>query len=106
MTKTLATALVAVALAALVGCQQPAFTDADADKFVEALMTNPKYQAYLADEDNTMVNAMLEHPAYQTTPAEDCATVILMAAVMSGEYELPPDDDKERLCAWYLEEVT
>ena len=92
----------------LVGCQ-PEFTEEDADKFVEALMTNERYQAFLADEDGEMVKAMteamMEHPSMQTTRGEDCATVILMAAVMSGDYAVPPDSDVDRLCDWYLGQI-
>ena len=76
------------------------------NRMVDALMAHPRYLEYLEDEDGELVkaftNAMMEHPAYQTTPEEDCATVILMAAVMSGDYALPPDSDVDRLCAWYL----
>ena len=103
-------AMLACALLAtgLVGCQLE-FTEKDADRFVEALMTNERYQAYLADEDGEMVKAMteamMEHPSMQTTRGEDCVTVILMAAVMSGDYAVPPDSDVDRLCDWYLGQI-
>ena len=94
--------------AGLVGCQSE-FTDEDADKIVEALMTNEQYQALLEDADGTrvkaMTNAMMEHPSMQTTQGEDCATVILMAAVISGDYTVPPDADSDRLCEWYADRI-
>ena len=107
-------------LASFVGCQtalsdedinrivdrvaeQPLSED-DADRFVDALMDNPKYQEYLNDEEwvDEFPNAMMEHPTMRTTAEEDCATVILMAAVMSGEYDMPPESETEKLCAWYI----
>ncbi len=78
-----------------------------ADQMVDALMAHPRYLEFLEDDRRVelFTNALLERPLYQTTPEEDCATVLLMAAVMSGEYEVPPDSDTERLCAWYLDQV-
>ena len=97
--------------------KNPTDPQGDADRFVEALLANPTYQDYLADASDfttadagLLVEAMMSNPTYQgyleTTPAEDCATVILMAAVLSGEYELPTGADKARLCDWYAREST
>ncbi len=101
-----------VLLAGLIGCQND-LSDEEIDRMaegmVEALMTNPRYLAYLEDEDGEMVkafaNAMLEHPSYQTTQEEDCAMFILMATVQSGDYTMPPDSDSDRLCAWYIRQL-
>lgn len=76
----------------------------NASAMVDALMASPKYLSYLQDDKwvEEFTNAMMAHPASQTTPREDCATIILMAAVMSGDYTLPPESDADRLCAWYI----
>ena len=74
------------------------------NNMVDALMAHPKYLEYLEDDEwvEDFTNAIMAHPMYQTTPEEDCVTVILMAAVMSGDYTLPPESDVDRLCAWYI----
>ena len=80
----------------------------DANAIVDALMSHPQYLKYLELDDEwvtAVVNAMMQHPLYQTTPEEDCATVILMAAVIGGDYNLPPDSEVENLCAWYLNQT-
>ncbi len=127
------TALIAVLvlIISVAGCQND-FTDEDAAKLVDALLSNPRYQEYLErnftdkevarfvdallsdqryqeylersfddDEIAKFVNAMLSHPLYQTTPEEDCATIILMGAAMSGNYSLPSESERDELCAWY-----
>ena len=78
------------------------------DGFVNALLEHPAYLEYLDDDEwvEDFTHALLEHPDYKTTPEEDCATVILMAVVMSDDHTLlPPESDKESLCAWYLGEL-
>ena len=79
------------------------------NRMVDAFMNHPRYVEYLEDADGAaaeaMTNAMLEHPSFQATPEEDCAAVILMASVISGEYTLPPDSEVDRLCAWYLQQA-
>ena len=77
------------------------------DGFVNALLEHPAYLEYLDDDEWVdFTHALLEHPDYKTTPEEDCATVILMAVVMSDDHTLlPPESDKESLCAWYLGEL-
>ena len=79
------------------------------NRMVDALLAHPTYLEYLEDDEGlatAMVEALLANPKYQeyleTTPKEDCATVILMAAVISGDYNLPPDSDVDMLCAWYF----
>ncbi len=83
--------------------------EGQAEAMVEALLANPKYVEYLeADEGlaESLVDAFMANTQYQeyleTTPEEDCASVILMAAVISGDYTIPPDSDVDSLCAWYL----
>ena len=78
-----------------------------ADSMVDALMDHPKYLEYLQDDEwiEVFTNAMMAHPMYQTTPEEDCATVIVMASVMSGEYTLPPESESDALCAWYANQL-
>ena len=76
------------------------------EKFVDALLSDPRYQEYLErsfddEEIAKFVDAMLSHPLYQTTPEEDCATIILMGAAMSGNYTLPSESERNELCAWY-----
>ena len=84
----------------------PLSTD-DAERFVDALMAHPRYVEYLEGDEmvKKFTNAMLEHPSFQTTPAEDCATLILMAAVIAGDYSLPADSEVDSLCAWYLDQT-
>ena len=82
------------------------FTEKEAEKFVDALLSDPRYQEYLErsfddEEIAKFVDAMLSHPLYQTTPEEDCATIILMGAAMSGNYTLPSESERNELCAWY-----
>ena len=69
--------------------------------------TARRYLEYLDDDEWVVAftESLMEHPLYQTTPEEDCAILILMAAVMSGDYTLPPDSDVDRLCAWYRRQV-
>ena len=114
-------------VAGLTGCQNN-LSDEDVDKIVDrvvenptqlhadtvntlvdALLAHPRYLEYLEDDEGlaeSFVDAFMDNAKYQeylaSTPEEDCATVILMAAVISGEYTLPPDSDVDRLCAWYL----
>ena len=73
------------------------------EAMVDALMSHPRYLEYLEDDTwiANMVEVQMTHPSYQTTPQEDCAQLIVMAAVMSGDYTLPAVGDEERLCAWY-----
>ena len=70
-----------------------------AAKLVDAMLSHPRYQEYIErgfDDEQVakLVDAMLSHPLYQTTPEEDCATIILMAATMSGSYTLPTESEK------------
>ena len=127
--RSLGAALLAsfVLVAGLTGCQNN-LSDEDVDKIVDrvvenptqlhadtvntlvdALLAHPRYLEYLEDDEGlaeSFVDAFMDNAKYQeylaSTPEEDCATVILMAAVISGEYTLPPDSDVDRLCAWYL----
>ncbi len=77
--------------------------DSTVAKMVDAMLAHPAYQAYLDDDAwvEDFTSAMLVHPSMQTTPDEDCATIILMAAVMTGDYSLPPKAEADSLCAWY-----
>ncbi len=119
-----------VLVAGLVGCQNE-LSDEDVDKIVDrvvqnpaplhddtvnklvdALLAHPTYVEYLEDDEGlaeSMVNALMANAKYQeyleTTPEEDCATVILMAVVIAGDYTLPPDSDVDRLCTWYLSQT-
>ena len=116
-----------VLVAGLSGCQNN-LSDEDVDKIVDrvaenpvplhedtinrmvdAMLSHPRYLEYLEDDDGlaeAMVDAFMANSQYQefleTKPEEDCAGVILMAAVISGDYTLPPDSDVDRLCEWYL----
>ena len=92
--------------------QEAAFVDA----MVDALLEHPGYQEFLETTPeqeaafvDAMVDALLEHPGYQelfeTTPKEDCVTTIVMAAVISGDYTVPPDDDVERLCEFWRSQL-
>ena len=108
----------AIALS-LVGCQnnEPAQLDEDTiASIVDALLEHPKYQESLemtpeqeAAFVDAFVSAMIENPQYQefleTTPKEDCITTIVMAAVISGDYTIPPDDDVERLCEFWRSQL-
>ena len=78
-----------------------------ADSMVDALMAHPKYLEYLQDDEwvEVFTNTMMAHPMYQTRPEEDCATVILMASVISGEYTLPPESEVDTLCAWFANQL-
>ena len=84
---------------------QPLLDDSSAKRLAEAFLEHPRYLAYLEDGESEVVkaftDAILEHPAYQTTPEEDCVNLILMAAVMAGDYSLPPDSEIDRMCEWY-----
>ena len=97
---------VIVALALTAGCQYE-LSEADAERMVAAMMTNATYLEFLEDADGkvatAVTKAMLEHPSFQTTPEEDCAGLIVMAAVMSENYSLPNHTDTERLCDWYAD---
>ena len=77
------------------------------EDFVDAFLDHPKYMEYLQDDEwiETFTDAMMVHPMVETTPKEDCTTIILMAAVMSGDYTLPPDSDVDQLCTWYLSQL-
>jgi hypothetical protein len=76
------------------------------EDLVEALMSNPKYLDYLEDDQwiEQFTNALLQNPEYLPTPREECAQVILMAAVIAGDYDLPPDSEVDDLCDWYLDQ--
>ena len=99
-----------VLVACLVGCQNE-LSDEAIDKtmesMVDALMEHPRYLEYLDDDEWVVAftESLMEHPMYQTTPEEDCAIIILMAAVMSGDYTLPQDSVVDRLCAWHRVQV-
>ena len=100
--------ILVMAILTLASCAQERdrpLTDEEAEQIVDALMENPRYQEYLEDDEwvTQFVDEMVRHPLYQTTPREDCAQIILMAAVISGEYTMPPATEVERLCAWYLD---
>ena len=77
------------------------------ESMVDTLMEHPRYLEYLEDDEWMVAFAdiFIEHPLNQTTLEEDCAILILIAAVMSGNYTLPPDSDVDRLCAWYRRQV-
>ncbi len=81
------------------------WSDAEIQALVAAQMAHPGFRAMLewSDEEiQAMVAAQIAHPDFQITPEEDCATVILTAVVIAGDYQLPPDSEVERLCTWYL----
>ena len=77
------------------------------ESMVDTLMEHPRYLEYLEDDEWMVAFAdiFIEHPLNQTTLEEDCAILILIAAVMSGNYTLPPGSDVDRLCAWYRRQV-
>ena len=85
-----------------------------AREFVDALLSDPRYLQWVNEGQEELVtvmtNAMMEHPSMQLSPEDDCATSILMASVMvgaqTGEYQLPPASESERLCGWYAENIS
>lgn len=85
------------------------FTDEEVARLVDALLSDPRYQEYIErsfddEEVAKFVDAMLSHPLYQTTPEEDCNTIILMGAAMTGNYSLPSESERDELCAWYADQ--
>ena len=110
MTSKWSFAVLLLLVAGLLGCQYEP-SDQDIDRFVDALMEHPKYQEYLESDDiaDTMVNSLMNNPKYQeyleTTPEQDCAVIILSAAVATGDYTVPAYEDTDRLCAWYKAQV-
>ena len=80
------------------------WSDEEIEALVEAQLSHPAYIAALEwtdEEIEALVKAQMAHPSQQYTPAEECVTTILMAAVMAGHYALPPDSESNRLCEWY-----
>ncbi len=85
------------------------WSDEEIAALVAAQATHPAFleaSKWSDEEIRALVDAQMAHPDFQTTAREDCTTTILMAAVMSGTYELPPDSEVDRLCAWYLDQST
>ena len=86
-----------------------------AKSIVDALMEHQKYLEYLEDDGRVVAfedilmsgwaEFAIEHPPSQTTLEEDCAIVIVLAAVVSGNYTLLPDSDVDTLCAWYQRQL-
>ena len=83
--------------------------DEEIQALVNAQASHPSFldaTAWSDEEIQALVEAQFAHPAFQATEQEDCAQVILMAAVLAGDYDaLPPDSEAERLCDWYSEQV-
>ena len=110
-------ALTALGIALTLGlaCQSD-LTDEQIDQIaaatVDSLMENPTYLEYLEDDQwvDAFTEAFLSNPKYQqyldTTEREDCASIILMATVLSQDYSnLPRDHEVDTLCDWYKDQI-
>ena len=92
-------ALVAVTAVCLLGCQQE-FSDEDAARFVDALLSDERYLTIMESPERLerSIDLMMQHPTMQTTPREDCIGMLLMTAPTEGLLSDPMVDE---YCEWY-----